>query len=49
MYLLKSAIERANKLIGGWPEDEAIIGQLEGMDTPSGYLYMRPDDNKSLI
>jgi branched-chain amino acid transport system substrate-binding protein len=45
LYLLKSAIERANKLTGGWPEDEAIISQLEnlGMDTPSGYLYMRPD------
>jgi branched-chain amino acid transport system substrate-binding protein len=45
LYLLKSAIERANKLTNGWPEDEAIIGQLEGlgMDTPSGYLYMRPD------
>jgi branched-chain amino acid transport system substrate-binding protein len=45
LNLLKSAIERANKLVGGWPEDEAIISQLEGlgMDTPSGYLYMRPD------
>jgi branched-chain amino acid transport system substrate-binding protein len=45
LYLLKAAIERANKLAGGWPEDEAIISQLEGvgMDTPSGYLYMRPD------
>jgi len=30
LYLLKSAIERANKLMGGWPEDEAIISQLEG-------------------
>jgi branched-chain amino acid transport system substrate-binding protein len=45
LYLLKSAIDRANKLTGGWPEEEAIISQLEGlgMDTPSGYLYMRPD------
>jgi branched-chain amino acid transport system substrate-binding protein len=45
LYILESAIDRANKLTGGWPEDEAIIGQLEGlgMDTPSGYLYMRPD------
>src|SRR5215471_11971701 len=43
--LLQLAIERANKLTGGWPEDEAIISQLEGlgMNTPSGYLYMRPD------
>ena len=45
LNLLNTAIERANKLTGGWPEDEAIISQLEGLglDTPSGYLYMRPD------
>jgi branched-chain amino acid transport system substrate-binding protein len=45
LYMLKMAIERANKLMGGWPDDEMIISQLEGlgMDTPSGYLYMRPD------
>src|SRR5213592_1168970 len=48
LYMLKSAVERANKLGGGWPEDEAIISQLEGlgMDTPSGYLYMRPDHHQ---
>jgi len=48
LYLLKLAIERANKLTGGWPEDEAIISQLEGlgMDTPSGYLYIRPDNHQ---
>ena len=48
LYMLKNAIERANKLVGGWPEDEAIIGQLEGlgMDTPSGYLYIRPDNHQ---
>jgi len=48
MYLLKLAIERANKLVGGWPEQDAIIGQLEGlgMDTPSGYLYIRPDNHQ---
>src|SRR5467141_1877051 len=48
LYLLKSAIERANKLTNGWPEDEAIISQLEGlgMDTPSGYLYIRPDNHQ---
>ena len=46
--MLKQAIERANKLMGGWPEDEAIIGQLEGMgyDAPSGYLYIRPDNHQ---
>ena len=48
LYMLKTAIERANKLAGGWPEDEAIISQLEGlgMDTPSGYLYIRPDNHQ---
>jgi branched-chain amino acid transport system substrate-binding protein len=48
LYMLKNAIERANKLTGGWPEDEAIISQLEGlgMDTPSGYLYIRPDNHQ---
>ena len=48
LYMLKTAIERANKLAGGWPEDEAIISQLEGlgMDTPSGYIYIRPDNHQ---
>jgi branched-chain amino acid transport system substrate-binding protein len=48
LYMIKTAIERANKLAGGWPEDEAIISQLEGlgMDTPSGYLYIRPDNHQ---
>jgi branched-chain amino acid transport system substrate-binding protein len=48
LYMLKLAIERANKLVGGWPEDEVIISQLEGlgMDTPSGYLYIRPDNHQ---
>ena len=48
LHLLKVAVERANKLTGGWPEDEAIISQLEGlgMDTPSGYLYIRPDNHQ---
>ena len=48
LYMLKQAIEKANKLVGGWPEDEAIIGQLEGMgiDAPSGYLYIRPDNHQ---
>ena len=46
--MLKTAIEKANHLAGGWPEDEAIISQLEGMgfDAPSGYLYIRPDNHQ---
>jgi branched-chain amino acid transport system substrate-binding protein len=46
--MLKKAIERANQLVGGWPDDEVIISQLEGMgyDAPSGYLYIRPDNHQ---
>jgi branched-chain amino acid transport system substrate-binding protein len=48
LYMLKKAIERANQLIGGWPDDEVIISQLEGMgyDAPAGYLYIRPDNHQ---
>jgi len=48
LYLVKAAVEKANKLEGGWPSDEAIISQLEGMgmDTPAGYLYIRPDNHQ---
>jgi branched-chain amino acid transport system substrate-binding protein len=48
LYMLKTAIERANKLMGGWPDDEAIISQLEGMgyDAPSGYVYIRADNHQ---
>ena len=31
LYMYKIAIEKANKLVGGWPDEEAIISQLEGM------------------
>src|SRR5438552_1231201 len=45
LYMFKTAIEKANKLTNGWPEDDAIISQLEGLmhPGPAGYLYMRPD------
>ena len=48
LYLLKAAIEKANLLAGGWPEDDAIIAMLEGMgiDAPSGYTYIRPDNHQ---
>jgi branched-chain amino acid transport system substrate-binding protein len=29
-YMLKTAIEKANRFTGGWPDDDAIISQLEG-------------------
>ena len=48
LYLLKAAIEKANLLAGGWPEDDAIIAMLEGtgIDAPSGYTYIRPDNHQ---
>jgi branched-chain amino acid transport system substrate-binding protein len=47
-YMLKTAIEKANRLMGGWPDDDAIIGQLEGMgySGPAGYVYIRPDNHQ---
>ncbi len=47
-YMLKTAIEKANKLAGGWPSDDAIISQLEGMmyAGPGGYTYIRPDNHQ---
>ncbi len=48
MHMVKTAIERANKLTGGWPDDDAIISQLEnlGMAGPAGYVYFRPDNHQ---
>jgi branched-chain amino acid transport system substrate-binding protein len=49
MYLLKTAVEKANKLVGGWPDTEAIITQLEGlsMAAPSGYVAIRREDHRA--
>jgi len=48
MYLLKTAIEKANRLVGGWPDDEAIIAMLEGLSFagPAGYIHIRPDNHQ---
>ncbi len=47
-YLLKTAVEKANQLAGGWPEDDAIISLIEGMMIagPAGYVYIRPDNHQ---
>ena len=47
-YMLKTAIEKANKLVGGWPDDDAIVAMLEGamMAGPAGYVYIRPDNHQ---
>jgi branched-chain amino acid transport system substrate-binding protein len=46
--MLKGAIEKANHFLGGWPDDDAIISQLEGMgySGPGGYVYIRPDNHQ---
>jgi branched-chain amino acid transport system substrate-binding protein len=48
LHLLRTAIERANKLTGGWPDDEAIVSQLEGLGYagPGGYVWIRPDNHQ---
>ena len=48
LYLLKLAIDKANRLSGGWPDDEAIIAMLEGlsMPSPAGYIHIRPDNHQ---
>ncbi len=47
-HMLRTAIEKANLLEGGWPTDDAIISQLEGMMMagPGGYVYIRPDNHQ---
>src|SRR5438094_4498711 len=46
--MYRTAVEKANRLVGGWPDEEAIISQLEGMyfETAAGYLYIRPDNHQ---
>ena len=48
LHMYKTAIEKANRLVGGWPDEEAVISQLEGMyfETAAGYLYIRPDNHQ---
>ena len=47
-HILRTAVEKANKLTGGWPDDDAIISQIEGMMIagPGGYVYIRPDNHQ---
>lgn len=49
LYFLQAAVEKANRLTGGWPDIDAIIDQLEGlsMATPAGYVYIRREDHRA--
>jgi branched-chain amino acid transport system substrate-binding protein len=48
LYVLKAAVERANRLEGGWPSNDAIISQIEGLglETPAGYVYISPANHQ---
>ena len=48
LHMLKIAIEKANRLIGGWPDEDAIIAMLEGLswESPAGYVHIRADNHQ---
>ena len=50
LYLFKTAVEKANRQAGGgWPEDGAIIKQLEGLsiEAPAGVVTIRKEDHRA--
>ena len=50
LYLFKTAVEKANREIGGgWPDDDAIIKQLEGLsiEAPAGLVTVRKEDHRA--
>src|SRR5204862_218438 len=50
LYLFKTAVEKANKQAGGgWPEDDAVIKQLEGLsiEGPAGLVTIRKEDHRA--
>jgi branched-chain amino acid transport system substrate-binding protein len=50
LYLFKNAVERANRRIGGgWPDDDAIIRELEGssIHAPAGLVTIRKEDHRA--
>ncbi len=50
LYLFKTAVEKANRQAGGgWPEDDAIIKQLEGLsiEAPAGLVSIRKEDHRA--
>jgi hypothetical protein len=50
LYLFKTAVERASRQAGGgWPDDEAISRQLEGLSiaAPAGLVTIRKEDHRA--
>ncbi len=49
LYLFKTAVEKASAATGGWPDDEAIIKELEGLSiaAPAGTVTIRREDHRA--
>ena len=49
LYLMKAAVEKANRLAGGWPDNEQIVAALEGISiaSPAGFISIRPQDHSA--
>jgi len=49
LNMLHIAMKRANRLTGGWPDDDAVIHELEGLswESPAGYIQIRPDNHQA--
>ena len=49
LYLFKTAVEKANQAGSGWPDDEAIVKQLEGLSLngPAGAVTIRKEDHRA--
>lgn len=49
LNLFKTAVEKANQEVGGWPEDDAIIKHLEGLslEGPAGLVTIRKEDHRA--
>src|SRR5215470_4566337 len=50
LYLFKAAVEKASTATGGgWPDDEAVIKQLEGLsiEAPAGLVTVRKEDHRA--
>jgi branched-chain amino acid transport system substrate-binding protein len=48
LHMLRIAIEKANRLVGGWPDEDAVIAVLEGLswESPGGYVHIRSDNHQ---
>ncbi len=50
LYFFKTAVEKAHRQAGGgWPDDQAIVKQLEGLsiEAPAGTVTIRKEDHRA--